>query len=61
MSGSMAMNFDDVPVGPENFEGVLSLVDLAGSEKNIDSMYHSAQRRKEGAQINASLAQLAKG
>ena len=58
MSGSMAMNFDDVPVGPENFEGVLSLVDLAGSEKNIDSMYHSAQRRKEGAQINASLMAL---
>jgi kinesin family member 2/24 len=62
MSGSMAMNYDDVPVGPgggaENFEGVLSLVDLAGSEKNIDSMYHSAQRRKEGAQINASLMAL---
>ena len=38
--------------------GVLSLVDLAGSEKNIDSMHHSAQRRKEGAQINASLMAL---
>ena len=37
---------------------MLSLVDLAGSEKNIDSMHHSAQRRKEGAQINASLMAL---
>lgn len=51
------MNNDEIPVEHE-FEGVLSLVDLAGSEKNIDSMHHSAQRRKEGAQINASLMAL---
>ena len=28
-------------------EGVLTLVDLAGSEHRIDSMHHTAQRRKE--------------
>ena len=39
-------------------EGVVTLVDLAGSEHKIDSMYHSAERRKEGAQINASLMAL---
>lgn len=39
-------------------EGVLTLVDLAGSEHRIDSMYHSADRRKEGACINASLMAL---
>ena len=39
-------------------EGVLTLVDLAGSEYGIDSMYHSAERRKEGAAINASLMAL---
>lgn len=39
-------------------EGVLTLVDLAGSEHRIDSMHHTKQRRKEGAQINASLAAL---
>jgi len=39
-------------------EGVLTLVDLAGSEMNIDSMYHSADRRKEGAAINTSLMAL---
>jgi kinesin family protein 2/24 len=52
------LHHDDVPVEGMEFEGVLSLVDLAGSEKNIDSMHHSAQRRKEGAQINASLMAL---
>ena len=36
-------------------EGVLTLVDLAGSEHRIDSMHHTAQRRKEGAEINSSL------
>ena len=41
-----------------NSEGVLTLVDLAGSEHRIDSMYHSAERRKEGAGINASLMAL---
>jgi kinesin family protein 2/24 len=50
---------EDTPLASAaEFEGVLSLVDLAGSEKNIDSMHHSAQRRKEGAQINASLMAL---
>lgn len=39
-------------------EGILTLVDLAGSEHRIDSMYHSADRRKEGANINASLMAL---
>lgn len=39
-------------------EGVLTLVDLAGSEHRIDSMYHGAERRKEGAAINASLMAL---
>ena len=39
-------------------EGVLNLVDLAGSEHRIDSMYHTAARRKEGSQINASLMAL---
>lgn len=39
-------------------EGVLTLVDLAGSEHRIDSMYHGAERRKEGAVINASLMAL---
>ena len=33
-------------------EGTLTLVDLAGSEHRIDSMYHTAERRKEGANIN---------
>eukprot|EP00667_Euglena_gracilis_P006813 EG_transcript_6873 len=37
---------------------VLSLVDLAGSERNEDSFWHDADRRKEGAKINASLAVL---
>jgi len=39
-------------------EGVLTLVDLAGSEHKIDSMYHNAERRKEGAAINSSLMAL---
>ena len=39
-------------------EGCLTLVDLAGSEHRIDSMYHTAKLRKEGAQINASLMAL---
>jgi len=36
-------------------EGRLTLVDCAGSERNADSMYHTADMRKEGAEINASL------
>jgi kinesin family protein 2/24 len=35
--------------------GVLTLVDCAGSERKEDSMYHDAQARKEGAEINSSL------
>jgi kinesin family member 2/24 len=37
---------------------VLTLVDLAGSEHRIDSMHHSAQRRKECSAINSSLMAL---
>ena len=33
-------------------------MDLAGSERSIDSMFHDADQRKEGAQINASLMAL---
>ena len=39
-------------------EGTLTMVDLAGSEHRIDSMYHNADRRKEGALINSSLMAL---
>eukprot|EP00929_Paragymnodinium_shiwhaense_P024340 TRINITY_DN15006_c0_g1_i4.p1 TRINITY_DN15006_c0_g1~~TRINITY_DN15006_c0_g1_i4.p1 ORF type:complete len:910 (-),score=161.76 TRINITY_DN15006_c0_g1_i4:216-2945(-) len=39
-------------------EGCLTLVDLAGSEHRIDSAEHNAERRKEGAKINASLCAL---
>eukprot|EP00756_Hemistasia_phaeocysticola_P008377 Hpha_TRINITY_DN14602_c0_g4::TRINITY_DN14602_c0_g4_i1::g.47970::m.47970/K10393/KIF2_24, MCAK; kinesin family member 2/24 len=38
--------------------GQLMLVDLAGSEHRIDSDEHNAERRKEGALINASLSAL---
>lgn len=34
---------------------VLTLVDCAGSERKEDSMHHSAEQRKEGAEINQSL------
>jgi len=43
---------------PVRGEGVLTLVDLAGSEQSIDSMYHTAELRKEGAAINSSLMAL---
>lgn len=39
-------------------EGSLTLVDLAGSEHRIDNAEHNAERRKEGAKINASLCAL---
>ena len=39
-------------------EGMIQLIDLAGSEHRIDSAEHDAARRKEGAQINSSLAAL---
>lgn len=39
-------------------EGCLTLVDLAGTEHRIDSAEHNAERQKEGAKINASLAAL---
>lgn len=35
--------------------GVLTLVDCAGSERKEDTMYHNKERRKEAAEINASL------
>eukprot|EP00656_Telonema_subtile_P043006 TRINITY_DN4921_c0_g1_i1.p1 TRINITY_DN4921_c0_g1~~TRINITY_DN4921_c0_g1_i1.p1 ORF type:complete len:382 (+),score=90.55 TRINITY_DN4921_c0_g1_i1:124-1269(+) len=35
--------------------GRLTMVDCAGTERKEDSMYHSSERRKEGAEINASL------
>jgi len=38
--------------------GKLMLVDCAGSERKEDSMYHSAERRKETSEINASLHSL---
>ena len=43
---------------PDGTEGQLTLVDLAGTEHRIDSDEHNAERRKEGALINASLASL---
>ena len=54
-------NTNNEEYNPQSFvfeEGVLTLVDLAGSEHRIDSMYHSAERRKEGAMINSSLMAL---
>ena len=48
-----------LPIPPPQInEGVLTLVDLAGSEQSIDSMYHTAELRKEGAAINSSLMAL---
>uniref|UniRef100_A0A7S1IFC2 Kinesin motor domain-containing protein n=1 Tax=Eutreptiella gymnastica TaxID=73025 RepID=A0A7S1IFC2_9EUGL len=35
--------------------GKLTLVDCAGSERKEDSAHHTAQRRKEGAEINSSI------
>jgi|Transcript_11830 kinesin family protein 2/24 len=35
--------------------GSLTLVDLAGSERRTESMYHTAERRRECAEINTSL------
>jgi kinesin family protein 2/24 len=34
---------------------ILTLVDCAGTERKEDSMWHDAERRKEGAEINQSL------
>ncbi|KAJ9467373.1 Diatom spindle kinesin-1 [Diplonema papillatum] len=48
----------DGPDGATSTEGQLTLVDLAGTEHRIDSEEHNAERRKEGAMINASLAAL---
>ncbi|CAJ1370183.1 unnamed protein product [Effrenium voratum] len=45
-------------VDSDGEEGSLTLVDLAGSEHRIDNAEHNAERRKEGAKINASLAAL---
>ena len=49
---------DGPPASDSAREGVLTLVDLAGSEYDIDSMYHSVERRKESAGINANLSAL---
>lgn len=48
----------DVGGSADVVEGCLTLVDLAGSEHRVDSAEHNAERRKEGAKINASLAAL---
>ena len=34
---------------------MLTLVDCAGTERKEDSAAHTAERRKEGAEINSSL------
>lgn len=39
-------------------EGSLTLVDLAGTEHRVDNAEHNAERQREGAKINASLAAL---
>ena len=39
----------------EKQRGVLTLIDCAGSERRLDSLYHSSDRQKESAEINASL------
>ncbi|CAE8677169.1 unnamed protein product [Polarella glacialis] len=44
--------------GDGEAEGSITLVDLAGSEHRIDNAEHNADRRKEGAKINSSLAAL---
>ncbi|KAL7436461.1 hypothetical protein ACHAXM_005372 [Skeletonema potamos] len=41
--------------GKGSGEGVLMLIDLAGSERRGDALYHSQERQKESAEINASL------
>jgi kinesin family protein 2/24 len=41
--------------------GRLTLVDCAGSERKEDNMHHSAEQRKETAEINASLYALKVG
>ena len=58
--GEMMLRRDMNPFAgpPQPGEGVLTLVDLAGSEQSIDSMYHTAELRKEGAAINSSLMAL---
>jgi kinesin family protein 2/24 len=38
-----------------NNRGLLTLIDCAGSERSHDSLYHSSERQKESAEINASL------
>ena len=41
--------------GPKASAPILTLVDCAGTERKEDSMWHDADRRKEGAEINQSL------
>jgi kinesin family protein 2/24 len=50
--------FNRVTIHMGRAQSVLSFVDLAGSERNEDTMWHDADRRKESAQINSSLAVL---
>ena len=42
-------------VRPRERPPILTLVDCAGTERKEDSMWHDAERRKEGAEINQSL------
>ena len=47
-----------IRVGDGKKRGMLNLVDLAGSERKHDSMYHDADARRTGAEINSSLMAL---
>jgi len=47
-----------IRIGDGKDRGMLTLVDLAGSERKHDSMYHDAEARKSGAEINSSLMAL---
>jgi len=47
-----------IRVGEGKSRGMLNLVDLAGSERKHDSMYHDAEARRSGAEINSSLMAL---
>ncbi|KAG8463118.1 hypothetical protein KFE25_011115 [Diacronema lutheri] len=40
---------------PRAHDGQLLVVDCAGTERREDSAYHTAERRREGAEINSSL------
>eukprot|EP00930_Biecheleria_cincta_P045683 TRINITY_DN31488_c0_g1_i1.p1 TRINITY_DN31488_c0_g1~~TRINITY_DN31488_c0_g1_i1.p1 ORF type:complete len:802 (-),score=165.93 TRINITY_DN31488_c0_g1_i1:202-2574(-) len=57
-SHAMCRIFIASPGQSAEAEGSLTLVDLAGSEHRIDKAENNAERLKEGAKINASLAAL---